>query len=80
MKQIKTILNNNGAGAEKAACTAMSLPEVAMENVCATFEGLGYDRIVGGQGGHGHHDGQQQGNELLHGGIILSYFQGRALD
>ena len=46
MKQIKSILNNNGAGAEKAACTAMSLPEVAMENVCATFEGLGYDRIV----------------------------------
>ena len=46
MKQIKTILNNNGAGAEKAACTAMSLPEVAMENLCTTFEGLGYDRIV----------------------------------
>ena len=46
MKQIKSILNNNGAGAEKAACTAMSLPEVAMENVCTTFEGLGYDRIV----------------------------------
>jgi len=46
MKQIKTILNNNGAGAEKAACAAMSLPEAAMENVCTTFEGLGYDRIV----------------------------------
>ena len=46
MKQIKTILNNNGAGAEKAACTAMSLPEAAMENLCTTFEGLGYDAIV----------------------------------
>ena len=46
MKQIKTILNNNGAGAEKVPCTAMSLPEAAMENVCTTFEGLGYDRIV----------------------------------
>ena len=46
MKQIKTILNNNGAGAEKVPCAAMSLPEAAMENVCTTFEGLGYDRIV----------------------------------
>ena len=45
MKQIKTILTNNGAGAEKAPCTAM--PETgATESLPMEYEGISYERIV----------------------------------
>ena len=45
MKQVKTILTNNGAGAEKAPCTAM--PEAAAtSSLPMEYEGISYERIV----------------------------------
>ena len=45
MKQIKTILTNNGAGAEKAPCTAIT-EAAATSSLPMEYEGISYERIV----------------------------------